>query len=286
MNVYVMYGKNKEVLYVGQTRNMKLRMAQHFGSQREKWKSEVVKIEYMNCYNEVDMNIYEIYLINKLKPKYNKSFVYDCDTLLHLPYELKVYSFDNIVEEKNYEDTLTEEQKNSFRKLILLYQNKGKSKMNTNYDENAKEEVSTFHSGLNLLTHSWYKKNKNGRSRVLKNVHQICKNGKAKKSSWSGIVDADKGGLSGSELIFLNRYKNYTYQEDVDISEVTTLCYIDNNIVYNDKGELDEYLCVLPLILFLKRSALSVGKEVNLYLPSARMRRLLQNYLEGKILPK
>lgn len=53
MNVYVMYNKNKEVLYVGQTKNMNIRMSQHFGSQKEDWKKDVYKIKYMDCLNEV-----------------------------------------------------------------------------------------------------------------------------------------------------------------------------------------------------------------------------------------
>ena len=40
MYVYVMYDKVGNVLYVGKTRDMKMRMAQHFGKEAEEWKSE------------------------------------------------------------------------------------------------------------------------------------------------------------------------------------------------------------------------------------------------------
>lgn len=283
MNVYVMYGKNEEILYVGQTRNMKIRMKQHFGAQREEWKSEVIKIKYMDCHNEVDMNIYELYLINKLKPKYNKGHAYECNTQLNLPYRLRTYNFNNMIDEFLHEEVLTKEEKESFKKLISIYKNTGKSKKNTNYDEEAKEKITPFHSGLNLLTYSWYNKNREGRTKILKNVQELCKLGKAKKSTWSGSVDIEKANLKQYEINNLRNSKDYNYQEGVDYHKVKLLCYIDNNIIYNSDGKVDDYLSVLPLIHFLKRSALSIGEEVFLYLPSVRMRKLLQDYLDDNL---
>ena len=63
MYVYVMYNDKNEVLYVGKTINIESRMRQHFGKDAEEWKMEVKNIKYMNCFTEIDMSIYEIYLI-------------------------------------------------------------------------------------------------------------------------------------------------------------------------------------------------------------------------------
>lgn len=285
MYVYVMYNKDNQVLYVGQTKNMKYRMTQHFGSQAEEWKKEVDKIKYMNCFNEVDMNIYEIYLISKLKPKYNKSFVFDTETILNLPYSLKEYFFFNNTS-LNDDDITTKEEKDKFKKLIVLYKDKGKSRMNTNYDNKAKENVTPFHKGEHLLSYSWYDKNRVGRTRIFKNTYNFLRTGVAKKISWTGTFSPeDSDDIPESTSYRLNSTKDYNFRDGIDYTKINVLAYIDNNIVYDESGSVNKYLSIVPLITFLKRSSLEVNEEIHLYLPSLRMRELLKEYLEGNIKP-
>ena len=125
MYVYVMYNDKNEVLYVGKTINIESRMRQHFGKDAEEWKMEVKNIKYMNCFTEIDMSIYEIYLINVLKPKYNKALLFSGDTNLNLHYNLIDYNIktgDFVL--------LSTEEKRKFKNLITIVDDE---KYNTNF---------------------------------------------------------------------------------------------------------------------------------------------------------
>ena len=91
--VYVMYDENENVLYVGKTTSMKRRMYQHFKVDFEDWKLDVKYIKYMMLKTEIDMSIYEIFLINKLKPKYNTSLRFKGETSINLRYTLIPYNY-------------------------------------------------------------------------------------------------------------------------------------------------------------------------------------------------
>lgn len=49
MYVYVMYDENETVLYVGETKDMKMRMTQYFKFNNEDWKDDVTNIKYITC---------------------------------------------------------------------------------------------------------------------------------------------------------------------------------------------------------------------------------------------
>lgn len=78
--VYKFLDKNKNVLYIGQTTNLIVRIEyQHFSKRNEnlveykkKWIHEVNSIEYVKCISHEDMELQERFFINKLNPKYNK----------------------------------------------------------------------------------------------------------------------------------------------------------------------------------------------------------------------
>lgn len=57
------------VLYVGKTRNLADRVTSHT---KKPWFDEVGYIEFTQLPNASDMDVYELYYISKLKPKYNK----------------------------------------------------------------------------------------------------------------------------------------------------------------------------------------------------------------------
>ena len=78
--IYKMYNNKDELLYIGKTHNLYARMNAHFSSSQLKdqvWKLEVNKIEVIELYNQYDIDIIEIYLIGKEKPKYNSDKVYE-----------------------------------------------------------------------------------------------------------------------------------------------------------------------------------------------------------------
>ncbi|MDP9675394.1 putative GIY-YIG superfamily endonuclease [Paenibacillus jamilae] len=79
-NVYMFLNSNSEVIYIGKTKQIIERMeAQHFtksGHCPTSCYLETSEIWHANTKSESEMAIYEIYLINKYKPKYNKSLLY------------------------------------------------------------------------------------------------------------------------------------------------------------------------------------------------------------------
>ena len=55
------------------------------------------------------------------------------------------------------------------------------------------------------------------------------------------------------------------------------------NYILDNNGVADDNLSLLNLIDFIKRSAISKGEKVLIYLPSIRMRRLLREFLEREM---
>ena len=72
--VYRFLNKNNQVIYVGKTINLENRISKHFsvtGHLSRECYSEVKIIEYIDLPTKIDMDIKELYYINKYKPKYN-----------------------------------------------------------------------------------------------------------------------------------------------------------------------------------------------------------------------
>ncbi|EIJ0739990.1 GIY-YIG nuclease family protein [Clostridioides difficile] len=61
----------EECLYVGKTENICDRHASHLSNKTENWCNKNLRLEYMELDNKYTMDFYEIYLINKLEPKFN-----------------------------------------------------------------------------------------------------------------------------------------------------------------------------------------------------------------------
>lgn len=60
---------NNEVVYIGKTTNMSARQQAH--SRDKEWFKDDILIEYCEVENKTIMDLYEVYLINNLNPKYN-----------------------------------------------------------------------------------------------------------------------------------------------------------------------------------------------------------------------
>lgn len=75
--VYKFINEDDKIIYIGKTKNLKNRMEyQHFtsaGNLSENCYDEVVAIFYAETKSQIDMDLYERYLISKHTPKYNKA---------------------------------------------------------------------------------------------------------------------------------------------------------------------------------------------------------------------
>lgn len=62
-----------ECLYIGKTNDLCKRHASHLSSEKEHWCNRDLRLEYIKLPDKLNMDFYEVYLINKLLPKYNKT---------------------------------------------------------------------------------------------------------------------------------------------------------------------------------------------------------------------
>lgn len=125
MYLYRLYNKDKEVIYVGQTTNsVELRIKRHFSNYNNYkldrlWKTEIQYYDYIELSTKAELDIYEIYYINKHKPIYNNQYKDDrvltdrLNKLPDLPFE-KIKDINNIIDLKYYKKKFKE------RKIELL----------------------------------------------------------------------------------------------------------------------------------------------------------------------
>lgn len=69
MGIYMIYGADNILIYAGKTQNIKTRMTTHM----QIYRGLVSHISYFFVDNRVDLDIYETYVINTLKPLYNSA---------------------------------------------------------------------------------------------------------------------------------------------------------------------------------------------------------------------
>lgn len=73
--IYKIYNQDEKLMYVGQTENLRRRLYEHFTGKRKGNFIEKVRFFYVDFEDEFItksyLDLYETYLIRKLKPRYN-----------------------------------------------------------------------------------------------------------------------------------------------------------------------------------------------------------------------
>lgn len=110
--IYKFLGKD-EIIYIGKTTNINQRMYSHFtkGHLPLECYERVEKIQYIECKNKTDMDLKELYFINKYKPIYNTAIKSENDYVTIKEFdninwikEFKINEHKNIIEQ--YEDII------------------------------------------------------------------------------------------------------------------------------------------------------------------------------------
>ena len=70
--VYRMFNEDGTLLYIGKTKQLDYRMYAHFYKYREPWKDQVTYMDAHRFDLESDMHVYEMYLVTKYKPVFNR----------------------------------------------------------------------------------------------------------------------------------------------------------------------------------------------------------------------
>lgn len=97
--VYMFYGKNDELLYIGIAKNLINRIKSHISGNTNTYKfyKEFHRVELFYIQNGMERDILETYLINSLSPKYNKDKVYSAsDKLNDIKLDIKINTDNNV----------------------------------------------------------------------------------------------------------------------------------------------------------------------------------------------
>lgn len=166
--------------------------------------------------------------------------------------------------------------------------------------EEIKNKINIIDDKINLigktrtsLSKSWFERSNNKMliEQLKKNTENYFKNklnSKSKDNMWTTFKLA-KGKLKGQRYTkgfvslgsrATNDYcdkVNLAYLSNIFINPLIKQFFIDRGINVNE----DEY-ALSELIQWIWRSRIRQGEEINLYIPSSRMRKLLIDWLEGE----
>lgn len=71
--IYFLLNNDKQVIYIGQTNDMRKRMISH--KSNKDWWNEVSSVKYSGVSSRFKLDLYEKYYVSKLMPIYNSDFV-------------------------------------------------------------------------------------------------------------------------------------------------------------------------------------------------------------------
>lgn len=152
------------------------------------------------------------------------------------------------------------------------------------------DKLNAIGNGPRDLCKSWYRDNKDGRERVKKNVYNFFKNIAPARSGckiWSTFADykecvKDKGYMTG--FVACNSRSTNEHRDATSLAYTINLFFNTyQQTMFRQMGvEFDGDLYSLStLVQWIWRSAIRDGKPVTLYLPSRRMRELLEGWLNS-----
>lgn len=141
------------------------------------------------------------------------------------------------------------------------------------------------------LSQAWFQKNKGSLNmkqlkRNISNFFRHVRDTKSNDVIWTtfgGAEDLLKGGGYSKGYITLGSRATNDYQDRTSVAYIAN-CYMDplaKRFFKVHKIEVDEDKYALSEMLqFIWRSAIRRGNEIWVYVPSARMRTLLENWIE------
>jgi len=269
MFVYLFYDKNDELLYIGKTISMKNRMKQHKSSSKvEVWKKDIETIKYYSFDNQCDMSIYEIWLISKHRPKYNKEYM-DLgmsNLKLELPKSKTYYEgkFDSEIKQDDIDTSYIDDYKDIIKENLVIYEpiNNHKYTYNKLYEDIRRTNI-TEEKLLDI---------KNDISNYFKNkIPKVS----SKNMLWTTFPEWFNK-IKGKGL-----RKNFIYMNDLvnpNREEISHLMFVADLTQQLIGGEVNKKIVTI-LVDFIMLSNIK-NEKVTLYLPSKKMRSILNEWLD------
>ena len=279
--IYKMFDNDNNLLYIGKTHNFYARMNAHFSAEtlkKQPWKQEVYKIEVIELYNQYDIDIVEIYLIGKEKPKYNLDKVYEntspsfdinykiknrfvIDDPLNIKFKNELISSKEIYNLYN----LSRQQKDAIINNLNIY--------NKTHIKNPNDK--------NSLSRNWMSDKDNLKRLKMdtRNFFANKSNAKSKFNMWTtfeGCEDYLKGKGYTKGLV----YKGESLEK---FNDCKSYAYLRNDFPSDLEKQIKDidvdFYSIHYLAKVVKCITVDLNHELNLYVPSRRVRDLLCEWL-------
>ena len=284
--VYRFINKNGVIVYVGRTVDLYKRFLQH-----DHLTDEILRIEYIECNSEAEMAWKEVYYINLYYNKFstNISDVYLGGKMEDIGLEDKWrrYKYQYKPEDKNigtlekYNKFVVKVPNYDYKSLIHIIDHK---KLN----EIGRDKYS--------ITQKWFNDHRYDglvdqlRRNIMNFFRNLTPNGNSNSThnnlwtTYEEFREEIKGKGFSKAFVYLSN------DTDKDYSNRIYLAYIANNFypatMQNNFEVTENQYALTELLQFVFKSALSKGKEIWIYIPSKRMRKLLQQWIAKKDLVK
>ena len=284
--IYKMFDNDNNLLYIGKTHNFYARMNAHFSAEtlkKQPWKQEVYKVEVIELYNQYDIDIVEIYLIGKEKPKYNIDRVYEnTSPSFDIIYKIKnKFIIDNPLNIELKDEDI-QKKITSSKEVYDLYNLSKKEKETIMNNLNIYNRTHIKNSNdKNALSLNWMR-DKENLKRLSMDTNNFFRNKvktKSKFNRWTtyeGYEDYLKGknytkGLvhKGELLDKFNDCESYAYLRNDFPSDLEKR---------NDDIDVDFY-SIYYLVSVVVYITLDLNKHLNLYLPSIRVYKIFNDWL-------
>lgn len=253
--VYKFLDREKDVVYVGRTTNLRQRFNQY-----EHLSDNIAEIQYIKCDSKADMLWKEIYYINYYhNSKTTNSSGLANDNVTELNLCDRWIKYKGITENENQQITTLEE----YNKIVNLPINKSLIDIYIPKKKMLSEDDSHQYSKKWIVDNIDFTKKKV--YNYFNNIHRDL----SKNISWttySSLFESLKGGR---------------YVKGFNKSDRTNLAYIRNDFYApGDDHELtDDQYALASLLQFIWRSAIRSGEPITIYIPSRRMRELLIGWI-------
>ena len=284
--VYRFLDEFGNVVYVGKTNNLRRRFSNH-----EHLSDKVNRIEYIECKSSGEADWKEPYYINMFYSRFmeNAEFINkDSHTVTDLGLcdkwkEYKAYK-DGVVSDALKDNIPMEE--------VTIFYEDFVEKRNSLFDpklihiHNCKKDVLIGRSKFSI-TQNWFTENQDDSVIQLKNnISNFFKNHMPKSTNELSYL---KSWTTFANCKHLIKSKGYTkrfitmWGNILSRTNAIYLVYAANNFLpvgFNDANISNDQYALSILLNFIGRSAIRNGKEIWIYIPSFRMRRILNQWIE------
>lgn len=275
--VYRFKDKKDNIIYVGRTKDLYKRFLSHMYLNRD----DVYKIEYIKCSSEAEMVWKEIYYINLYYNELSKNI-----SDVYKNGKMKDIGLKDIwIEYTDYFNTIggDHDVEQLYENYVLKTPWETKLK-NINFSKLINiinhDKLNMIGNDKYALSEKWFRDNpkdvKQLKNNVLNYYNNIIKDD-SKKYLWTTYIQHYHD-LKGKGYT-----KGFCHTGDgqrSDYKDRIYLAYLENNFTNQTTTLTQDQYALAYFLRFLFKSGIREGKRITVYIPSRRMRELLEKWIE------